>query len=135
MYSCFFLLVKVTKQDLEDTYQPPFKSCVEEGDVSSVMCSYNRVNGIPTCADPNLLRGVIRGQWRLDGSVFVSYPFTRTSLCSRSNIELIDFLRIFLGGRYIVSDCDSIEVYFDAINYTKTREDAVALALKAGRDL
>ncbi|CAH2053327.1 unnamed protein product, partial [Thlaspi arvense] len=62
-----FLGGKVTKQDLEDTYQPPFKSCVEEGDVSSVMCSYSRVNGIPTCADPNLLRGVIRGQWRLDG--------------------------------------------------------------------
>nr|VDC72127.1 unnamed protein product [Brassica rapa] len=88
----FHFDAKVTKQDLEDTYQPPFKSCVEEGDVSSVMCSYNRVNGIPTCADPNLLRGVIRGQWRLDG--------------------------------YIVSDCDSIEVYFDSIHYTKTREDA-----------
>ncbi|WZY95000.1 hypothetical protein YC2023_067329 [Brassica napus] len=85
----FHFDAKVTKQDLEDTYQPPFKSCVEEGDVSSVMCSYNRVNGIPTCADPNLLRGVIRGQWRLDG--------------------------------YIVSDCDSIEVYFDSIHYTKTR--------------
>lgn len=76
----FHFDAKVTKQDLEDTYQPPFKSCVEDGDVSSVMCSYNRVNGIPTCADPNLLRGVIRGQWHLDGSVFVSYHFTRTSL-------------------------------------------------------
>ncbi|CAH8328818.1 unnamed protein product [Eruca vesicaria subsp. sativa] len=99
----FHFDAKVTKQDLEDTYQPPFKSCVEEGDVSSVMCSYNRVNGIPTCADPNLLRGVIRGQWHLDG--------------------------------YIVSDCDSIEVYFDSIHYTKTREDAVALALKAGLNM
>lgn len=67
---CYCFGGKVTKQDLEDTYQPPFKSCVEEGDVSSVMCSYNRVNGIPTCADPNLLRGVIRGQCHLDGSVF-----------------------------------------------------------------
>lgn len=35
-------------------------------------------------------------------------------------------------GRYIVSDCDSIEVYYDRINYTSTPEDAVALALKAG---
>lgn len=34
--------------------------------------------------------------------------------------------------RYIVSDCDSIEVYYDAIHYTATPEDAVALALKAG---
>ena len=34
--------------------------------------------------------------------------------------------------RYIVSDCDSIEVYHKSINYTATPEDAVALALNAG---
>ncbi|ERM97495.1 hypothetical protein AMTR_s00125p00113140 [Amborella trichopoda] len=93
----------VKLQDMEDTYQPPFKNCVEEGQVSSVMCSYNRVNGIPTCADPNLLKGVVRGQWNLDG--------------------------------YIVSDCDSIEVFYNAIHYSATPEDAVAAALKAGLDM
>lgn len=35
-------------------------------------------------------------------------------------------------GRYIVSDCDSIQVYDTAIRYTATPEDAVALALNAG---
>ncbi|KAH9696572.1 hypothetical protein WN944_029210 [Citrus x changshan-huyou] len=99
----FHFDAKVTKQDLEDTYQPPFKSCVQEGHVSSVMCSYNRVNGIPTCADPNLLKGVVRDQWGLDG--------------------------------YIVSDCDSIQVYDTAIRYTATPEDAVALALNAGLNM
>ncbi|PNT57483.2 hypothetical protein POPTR_001G294700v4 [Populus trichocarpa] len=99
----FHFDAKVTKQDLEDTFQPPFKSCVEEGRVSSVMCSYNRVNGIPTCADPDLLKGVIREQWNLDG--------------------------------YIVSDCDSIEVYYDRIKYAATPEDAVTLALKAGLNM
>ncbi|KAJ4824985.1 putative beta-D-xylosidase 5 [Turnera subulata] len=99
----FHFDAKVTKQDLEDTYQPPFRSCVQEAHVSSVMCSYNRVNGIPTCADPDLLKGVIRGQWNLDG--------------------------------YIVSDCDSIEVYYNRIRYTATPEDAVALALKAGLNM
>ncbi|KAE8661003.1 Beta-D-xylosidase 4 [Hibiscus syriacus] len=99
----FHFDAKVTKQDLEDTYQPPFKSCVQEGHVSSVMCSYNRVNGVPTCADPDLLKGIVRGQWGLDG--------------------------------YIVSDCDSVEVYNDAIHYTATHEDAVALALKAGLNM
>ncbi|CAK9176754.1 unnamed protein product [Ilex paraguariensis] len=99
----FHFDAQVTPQDMEDTFQPPFKSCVEEGHVSSVMCSYNRVNGIPTCADPDLLKGTIRGQWGLDG--------------------------------YIVSDCDSIEVYYDSIHYTATPEDAVALALKAGLNM
>ncbi|ESR45707.1 Beta-D-xylosidase 4 [Citrus sinensis] len=59
----------VTKQDLDDTFQPPFKSCVIDGNVASVMCSYNQVNGKPTCADPDLLAGVIRGQWKLNGYI------------------------------------------------------------------
>ncbi|VFQ83454.1 unnamed protein product [Cuscuta campestris] len=60
---------KVSAQDMEDTYNVPFKACVVEGKVASVMCSYNKVNGKPTCADPNLLRGTIRGQWRLNGYI------------------------------------------------------------------
>ncbi|KAL1831789.1 beta-xylosidase/alpha-L-arabinofuranosidase 2 [Daucus carota subsp. sativus] len=59
----------VTKQDLDDTYQPPFKSCVIDGNVASVMCSYNQVNGKATCGDPDLLAGVIRGEWKLNGYI------------------------------------------------------------------
>lgn len=59
----------VTKQDMHDTYQPPFKSCVIDGNVASVMCSYNQVNGVPTCADPDLLAGTIRGDWKLNGYI------------------------------------------------------------------
>ena len=62
---CWFW--QVTQQDLDDTYQLPFKSCVIDGNVASVMCSYNQVNGKPTCADPDLLKGVIRGDWKLNG--------------------------------------------------------------------
>ncbi|XP_011046123.1 PREDICTED: beta-xylosidase/alpha-L-arabinofuranosidase 1-like [Populus euphratica] len=93
----------VTKQDMDDTFQPPFKSCVVDGNVASVMCSYNKVNGIPTCADPDLLSGVIRGEWKLNG--------------------------------YIVTDCDSIDVFYNQQHYTKTPEEAAAKAILAGLDL
>ncbi|KAG0448631.1 hypothetical protein HPP92_027718 [Vanilla planifolia] len=33
----------VSKQDIEDTYNPPFKSCVVDGNVASVMCSFNQL--------------------------------------------------------------------------------------------
>lgn len=118
----------MTKQDLEDTYQPPFKSCVEEGHVSSVMCSYNRVNGIPTCADPDLLKGVIRDQWGLDG--YVNPNLIQDIAYKRLSYLIETMIRSL--GRYIVSDCDSISVYYNSINYTATTEDAVALALNAG---
>lgn len=60
---------RVSMQDLEDTYNVPFKACVVEGNVASVMCSYNQINGKPSCADPTLLRDTIRAQWHLNGYI------------------------------------------------------------------
>ncbi|KAG5086930.1 hypothetical protein JHK82_054327 [Glycine max] len=99
----FHFNAQVSKQDIEDTFDVPFKMCVSEGKVASVMCSYNQVNGVPTCADPNLLKKTVRGLWQLDG--------------------------------YIVSDCDSVGVFYDNQHYTPTPEEAAADAIKAGLDL
>ncbi|CAN6382042.1 unnamed protein product [Urochloa humidicola] len=93
----------VSPQDLEDTFNVPFRSCVAAGNAAAVMCSYNQVNGVPTCADENFLKGTIRGKWGLEG--------------------------------YIVSDCDSVDVFFNDQHYTSTAEDAAAAALRAGLDL
>ncbi|KAK1319884.1 putative beta-D-xylosidase 2 [Acorus calamus] len=93
----------VSKQDLEETYDVPFKACVVEGRVASVMCSYNQVNGVPTCADQHFLRNTVRRQWGLDG--------------------------------YIVSDCDSVSVFYNDQHFTSTPEAAAADAIRAGLDL
>ncbi|WVZ49749.1 hypothetical protein U9M48_001079 [Paspalum notatum var. saurae] len=93
----------VGAQDLEDTFNPPFRACVADGCAAAVMCSYNQVNGVPTCADQAFLKGTVRGKWGLDG--------------------------------YIVSDCDSVDVFFNDQHYTRTAEDAVAATLRAGLDL
>lgn len=59
--------MKVSAQDLEDTFQPPFKSCIEEGHASGIMCAYNQVNGVPNCANYKLLTQTARGQWKFNG--------------------------------------------------------------------
>ncbi|KAI4304465.1 hypothetical protein MLD38_039970 [Melastoma candidum] len=59
----------VTERDMVETLLGPFETCVKDGDVSSVMCSYSRVNGIPTCTDPKLLQETIRGDWGLHGCI------------------------------------------------------------------
>lgn len=58
---------QVSQQDLEETYQVPFKNCIEEGHASSLMCAYNEVNGVPPCGDYNLLTTVARGEWGFNG--------------------------------------------------------------------
>ncbi|CAM6103874.1 unnamed protein product [Calypogeia fissa] len=68
-YDRYHFNAKVSNEDLEDTYNPPFKNCVEQGHASSVMCSYNRVNGIPACADYNFLTATARQQWGLNGYI------------------------------------------------------------------
>ncbi|GAB4828639.1 hypothetical protein Ancab_018304 [Ancistrocladus abbreviatus] len=59
----------VKEQDLIESFSPPFEMCIKEGDASGLMCSYNRVNGIPSCANPKLLNETIRGEWDLHGCI------------------------------------------------------------------
>ncbi|KAK9152154.1 hypothetical protein Syun_010463 [Stephania yunnanensis] len=40
----------ITEQDAQDTYVPPFQSCIQDAKASCLMCSYNEVAGIPACA-------------------------------------------------------------------------------------
>ncbi|XP_024310913.1 probable beta-D-xylosidase 2 [Brachypodium distachyon] len=60
---------RVTERDMVETFQRPFEMCVRDGDASAVMCSYNRVNGIPACADARLLAGTLRRDWGLHGYI------------------------------------------------------------------
>src|SRR5208337_1175136 len=55
--------------DLADTYLPAFRAAVEEAHAGSVMCSYNRINGIPACANPWFLTETLRNQWHFTGFV------------------------------------------------------------------
>ncbi|KAK8955354.1 putative beta-D-xylosidase 6 [Platanthera guangdongensis] len=54
-FSRYTFNANVTQQDMMDTFQPPFRSCVEEGKASCLMCSYNQVNGVPACARRDLI--------------------------------------------------------------------------------
>ncbi|KAF2296800.1 hypothetical protein GH714_002071 [Hevea brasiliensis] len=65
----FIFNAQVTLQDLADTYQPPFRSCIQEGKASGIMCAYNQVNGVPNCADYDLLSKTARGQWGFRGYI------------------------------------------------------------------
>lgn len=96
---------KVTLQDLSEYYLPPFQSCVRDAKVASVMCSYNSVNGVPSCANSYLLQTILRDFWGFDDS------------------------------RWVTSDCDAVADIFNQHHYTSTFPQAVADALKAGTDV
>ncbi|TVY71522.1 putative exo-1,4-beta-xylosidase bxlB [Lachnellula suecica] len=96
----------ITSQDLREYYLPPFQQCARDSHAQSIMCSYNAVNGVPTCADEYLLQTILREYWGWTNE-----------------------------DQWVTSDCDAIHNIFSAHNYTKTAEEAVADALNAGTDL
>jgi len=67
----FSALVDV--RNMWETFLPVFHACVVKAKASHVMCSYNSINGIPTCGDPNLMNGILRDQWGFKGFVVSDY--------------------------------------------------------------
>lgn len=54
--------------DLQETYFPHFKRTVQEADVYSVMCAYQRFRGEPCCGD-KYLEDLLRNKWGFKGYI------------------------------------------------------------------
>ncbi len=59
----------VSEEDLRQSYLPQFEMAIKGGGAYSVMCAYNRVDGLPACANPRLLDQILRKQWGFKGYV------------------------------------------------------------------
>eukprot|EP01084_Bolivina_argentea_P283731 486022_1 len=58
----------VSEYDQNDTYLVAFRSCVVYANASGIMCSYNAENGIPSCANKELLTNYL-----IDELGFIGY--------------------------------------------------------------
>ena len=61
---------EVTEKDLNETYLPAFEKSVEAG-VAGVMGAYSALNGVPCCANEELIENILRKKWNFKG-YFVS---------------------------------------------------------------
>ncbi|KAI1867610.1 hypothetical protein JX265_007412 [Neoarthrinium moseri] len=96
----------INPQELSEYYMQPFKACARDAKVASIMCSYNALNGVPTCASSYILQDILRDHWNWTDD-----------------------------GFYVVSDCDAIQNVYMPHNHSPTREGAAADSLVAGTDL
>jgi beta-glucosidase-like glycosyl hydrolase len=94
---------KISLYDLASTYLLPFKETIQQGGAAGIMCSYNRVNGLPMCANEHFLKQVLRKEWNFRG--------------------------------YITSDSGALDDFHRFHNYTKTPNETVELAIRAGCDI
>ena len=61
--------VRPSAHDLADTYLPAFRAAIVDGHAGSIMCSYNRIDGDPACANRRLLETILRKDWGFKGYV------------------------------------------------------------------
>ncbi|KAH8705720.1 glycoside hydrolase superfamily [Talaromyces proteolyticus] len=95
-----------TQQDLADYYSQGFKTCIRDAKAGAVMCSYNAVNGIPSCANRYLLQNVVREHWDF------SDPYN-----------------------LVIGDCGAVMNVYDPHKYVSGMAQAAAVSLNAGTDI
>jgi beta-glucosidase len=66
--SRFSFNVKLSEFDWRSTFLPAFHACVNAGSYG-IMCSYNSINGIPSCANTRLLTDILRKGMNFTGYV------------------------------------------------------------------
>ncbi len=59
----------VSDIDLRETYLPAFRMTIEQANVQSVMCAYNRFRDKPCCGNSPLLNDILRNEWKFNGYV------------------------------------------------------------------
>lgn len=59
---------RVSERALREIYLLPFEMGIDAG-VSTVMTSYNKLNGVETAESAELIRGILRGEWGFEGLV------------------------------------------------------------------
>ena len=62
----------MSEQRLRNLYLPPFKAAIDAG-ADTAMCSFNAINGVPGCANPETETQILKQEWGFDGFVESDY--------------------------------------------------------------
>lgn len=63
----------VSDFDLADSYWPAWEIAIVEGGALGIMCSYNAINGVPSCANQRQ-SNVLRNVWNFSGYITSDTP-------------------------------------------------------------
>ncbi len=69
----FIMNVNIDKRAMQETDLLAFHIAIQESNVGTVMCAYNKLNTTFTCEDPYLLSDVLKNSWNYQGWVMTDW--------------------------------------------------------------
>ncbi len=124
----------VDERTLREIYLTAFEIAVKEGNVKSMMTSYNEVNGIYANENAHLLKDILRDEWGFDGVVVTDWGASNDhalGVKNGSTLEMpapgLDAARELLAavssGKITEMDIDQrVDELIDAVLYLKEQE-------------
>ena len=82
--------IYVNDRDLYETYLPAFRAAVEEANVQSVMCAYNRFRDKPCCGSDLLLSRILREEFGFNGYIISDCGAISDFYTPRAHHEMVD---------------------------------------------
>ena len=80
---------EIDERALREIYLSAFETAVKEAAPTSVMASYNRVNGEYSCANEHLLKDILYGEWGYEGAVISDWGATMDAVkCYKAGMTL-----------------------------------------------
>ena len=102
----------IPDQDIVDYFLPSFRAVIESNVSSSVMCSYNDINGVPSCGNSFTLTHMLREEWGFDGFVIsdcgalINFNFEAYKFSKLGNDTARHVAAVMNGG--CDSGCDAL---------------------------
>jgi beta-glucosidase len=93
--------VNISERAMRETDLLAFEIGIRIGDISAVMCSYNRVNGHYACENKHLLNDILKKDWKFPGFVLSDWQATHsTEKSSAAGLDHEEPGEIFYGSAF-----------------------------------
>ena len=71
-----------SNRTIHEIYTPAFEAAVKQGHTGSVMCSYNRINGVYACENAPMQNDILKGEFGFDGFIMSDWGGTHSTVKS-----------------------------------------------------
>ncbi len=99
--------VEVDERALQEIYLPAFKRAVQEGNVHTIMASYNKIRGIYATENNYLLNDILKKQWGFKGAVISDWSAVHTTMAAALGGTDIE-----MGSHFALGSLDFNNYYF-----------------------